>query len=129
MSLTPTRRSGVLSYELLHIRRKAKHEVVETLQVAGWRPSIPAWPGGLLLADSGEPVGVAIFALPDEHRAVLLEFRERYGRYHPTGTITIRPDCIQAVVPYTSCTPTLGHLREAFVVCIEPASSEALSII
>jgi bifunctional non-homologous end joining protein LigD len=32
--------------------RKSKHEVVESLQVAGWRPSWPGRPGGVLLAAS-----------------------------------------------------------------------------
>jgi hypothetical protein len=40
-----------------------------------------------------------------------------------TGTITIPDDYLQAVVHYTSRTPTYGHLREAFVVSIEPAQS------
>jgi bifunctional non-homologous end joining protein LigD len=35
--------------------RKAKHKTVQTLQVAGWRPSTPGRPGGLLVAENGEP--------------------------------------------------------------------------
>jgi hypothetical protein len=38
--------------------RKAKHKVVEALQMARWRLSVPGRPGGLLLADEGEWVGV-----------------------------------------------------------------------
>jgi hypothetical protein len=36
--------------------RKAKHNV-DTLQVAGWRPSASGGPGGVLLADDGDWVG------------------------------------------------------------------------
>jgi bifunctional non-homologous end joining protein LigD len=107
--------------------RKAKHKMVETLQVGGWRPSTPGRPGGVLLADNGEPIGLGTLALPEDQRAGLVDLLERYGRRHPTGTITIPRDCIQAVVHYTSRTPTLGHLREAFVVSIEPAPREARS--
>src|SRR5262249_31181555 len=103
--------------------RKTKHKVVETLQVAGWRPSMPGRPGGLLLADNGEPIGVATLALPEDQRTRLVHLLERYGRRHPTGTIPTPPDCMQAVVHYTARTPTHGHLREAFVVSIGPAQS------
>jgi hypothetical protein len=44
-----------------------------------------------------------------------------YGQRHSSGTVTIPTDCIEAVVHYTSRTPTHRHLREAFVVSIEPA--------
>jgi bifunctional non-homologous end joining protein LigD len=100
---------------------KAKHKITETLEVAGWRPSTPGRPGGLLLAEDGEPIGLASLALPEEQRAALVDLVQRYGRKHPSGTITIPANCIQAVVHYTSRTPTLGHLREAFVLSIEPA--------
>jgi bifunctional non-homologous end joining protein LigD len=102
---------------------KAKHQAVETFQVAGWRPSRPARPGGLLIAEAGQPIGLATLALPEDQRAALVELLRRYGRSHPTGTITIAADCIQAVVRYTSRTPTHGHLREAVVVAIEPGRS------
>jgi hypothetical protein len=103
--------------------RKTKHKVVETLQVAGWRPSVPGRPGGVLLADEGEWVGVGTLNLPGNQRAAVLDLVERYGQSHSNGTITIPTDCIQALVHYTSRTPTHGHLREAFVVSIEPAGS------
>jgi ATP-dependent DNA ligase len=103
--------------------RKAKHKVVDTLQVAGWRPSLPGRPGGVLLADEGEWVGVGTLNLPGEQRAAVLDLLERYGQRHSSGTITIPTDCIQAVVHYTSRTPTRGQLREAFVLSIEPAGS------
>ena len=46
---------------------KAKHKVEQRLQVAGWRPSTPARPGGLILAEHGGPIGVGALAMP-EHR-------------------------------------------------------------
>jgi hypothetical protein len=116
-------RSDSRQVSALHIRRKAKHNRVEILQVVGWRPSLPARPGGLLLADDGDPVGTATLSLPQDQRAALIRLLERYGRRHPTGTITIPADCVQAVVHYTSRTPAHGHLREAFVVSLEPVDS------
>jgi hypothetical protein len=101
--------------------RKAKHKVIESLQVADWRPSVPGRPGGLLLADQSEWADMATLSLPGDQCAVLVDLLERYGQRHPTGTITMPLDCIQAVVHYTSRTPTLGHLREAFVDSLKPA--------
>jgi hypothetical protein len=92
--------------------------VVETLQVAGWRPSVPGRPGRVLLADKAEWVGIGTLSLPPEQRAALVNLLERHGQRHSTGTITIPADCIQAVVHYTSRTPTRGHLREALIVSI-----------
>jgi hypothetical protein len=105
--------------------RKAKHKIVETLQVAGWRPSMPGRPGGVLLADEGEWVGVGTLNLPGDQRAAVLDLLERYGQRHSSGTITIPTDCIQAVVHYTARTPTHGRLREAFVVSVEPAGGRS----
>jgi ATP-dependent DNA ligase len=102
---------------------KTKHKIVETLQVAGWRPSTPGRPGGLILADNGEPVGLATLAMPEPERVALIDLLQRYGRQHPTGAVTIPEDCIQAVVHYTARTPTHGHLREAFVMAIAPAGN------
>jgi bifunctional non-homologous end joining protein LigD len=102
---------------------KTKHKIVGTLPVVGWRPSTPARAGGLILADKGEPVGRAALAMPEDERRALVDLLQSYGRHHPTGTVTIPEDRIQAVVQYTSRTPTHGHLREAFVVSIEPAHS------
>jgi hypothetical protein len=107
--------------------RKAKHKMVETLQVGGSHPSTPGRPRGVLLADNGDCVGVATLALPSDQRSGLVDLLGRYGRHDPTGTITIPRDCLRAVVHYTSRPPNLGHLREAFVVSIEPAPNEALS--
>jgi hypothetical protein len=72
-------------------------------------------PGGFSRADQ-------TLSLTPEQRAALVDLMRRYGGQHSSGTITIPPECIQAVVHYTSRTPTHGHLREAFVVSIEPAS-------
>jgi hypothetical protein len=46
-------------------------------------------------------------AHPADERAALVDLIERYGQRHSS-------DC-------TSRTPTHGHLREAFVVSLEPA--------
>jgi hypothetical protein len=91
--------------------RKAKHKVVETLHVAGWRPSMPGRPGGVLLADDGEWVGVGTLTLPRSERAALIGLIERYGQRHSSGTVTIPPDCIQAVVYYTSRMSPLAETR------------------
>jgi ATP-dependent DNA ligase len=102
---------------------KAKHQAVETFQVAGWRPSRPGRPGGLLIAEAGEPVGLATLAVSEDQRAALVELLRRYGRSHPTGTITIPSDCIQAVVRYTSRTPNPRAPARSVVLAIEPAGS------
>jgi ATP-dependent DNA ligase len=99
---------------------KIKHEVVETFDLAGWRPSTPSRPGGLIVAQHGEIIGVAALAISDEDRRGLVALIERHGRRHPTGSITIG-EGVQATVHYTSRTPTHGHLREAFVVSVYPA--------
>jgi hypothetical protein len=100
--------------------------VEKKLQVAGWRPSTPARPGGLVLAEHGEPIGVGALAMPERQRVALVELLQRYGRRHPTGVVTIPEDRIQAVVHYTARTPTHGHLREAFVVAVEPIGSDGI---
>ncbi len=105
----------------LHIRLKAKHSTTQTFQVAGWRPSTPSRPGGLILAEHDDPIAVATLAIADSQRSALVDLFHRYGRQHPTGTITIPGDCLTATVRYTSRTPTHGHLREAFVTAVQPA--------
>jgi ATP-dependent DNA ligase len=102
---------------------KAKHKIVETLQLAGWRLSTPGRPGGLILAENCEPTGLASLGMPEPERASLIDLLRRYGRQHPTGAATIPEDCIQAVVHYTARTPTHGRLREAFALAIEPAGN------
>ncbi len=115
------RRSEGRSASVLHIRFKAKHSRTETFQVAGWRPSTPSRPGGLILAEDDDPIAVATLALADRQRGALVDLLHRYGRQHPTGTITIPDDCLTATVRYTSRTPTHGHFREAFVLAVQPA--------
>jgi hypothetical protein len=66
---------------------------------------------------------VAALNLPGDERAAVLDLLERYGEQHSSGTITIPAGCIEAVVHYTARTPTHGHLREAFVVSVDPAGS------
>ena len=100
---------------------KVKHSRTEIFQVAGWRPSTPSGPGGLVLAEDDQPIAVATLAIADNERAALVDLLHRYGRQHPTGTITIPGDCLTATVRYTSRTPTHGHLREAFVLAVQPA--------
>ena len=100
---------------------KAKHSTTETFQVAGWRPSTPSWPRGLILAGDDDPIAVATLALADNERAGLVDLLHRYGRRHPTGAVTIPDDCLTATVRYTSRTPTHGRLREAFVLAVQPA--------
>ncbi len=120
---TVSKRSGS-PYQAGRSRRwtKAKHRTVQTLQVAGWRPSRPGRPGGLIVAEDGQPIGVASLALPESQRAALIDLVQRYGRQHPTGAVTIPEDCIEADVRFTSRTPTHGHLREAFIDGIRPLS-------
>jgi hypothetical protein len=89
--------------------------------VAGWRPSTPSRPGGLIVPEENQPIAVASVALADSQRSAVVELLHRYGRRHPTGTITIPGDCLTATVRYTSRTPTHGHLREAFVLAVQPA--------
>ena len=100
---------------------KTKHSKTEIFQVAGWRPSAPSRPGGLILAEHGDPIAVATLAIADSQRSALVDLLHRYGRQHPTGTITIPDDSLTATVRYTSRTPTHGHLREAFVLAVQPA--------
>ena len=100
---------------------KAKHSTTDTFQVAGWRPSTPSRPGGLIVAEGDQPIAVASLAIADSERSALVDLLHRYGRQHPTGTITVPDDCLTATVRYTSRTPTHGHLREAFVLAVQPA--------
>jgi hypothetical protein len=78
------RRSEGREGSVLHIRLKAKHSRTETFQVAGWRPSTPSRPGGLILAEDEDPIAVATLAVAVKERAVLVDLLHRYGRQHPT---------------------------------------------
>jgi bifunctional non-homologous end joining protein LigD len=102
---------------------KTKHRRTSNFTVIGWRPFTPFRPGGLIVADGGEPIGTASLALPESERAALVALLQRYGRSHPTGAITIPEDCLAATVRFTSRTPTHGLLREATVVAVHPANS------
>jgi bifunctional non-homologous end joining protein LigD len=99
---------------------KTKHRRTAVFTVVGWRPSTAFRPGGLVVAEGGEVVGVASLALPEAERTPLVDLLQRYGRSHPTGTITIPEDCVTATVRFTSRTPTHGLLREATVVAVQP---------
>jgi hypothetical protein len=80
----------------------------------------PARSGGLIIAEAGEPIGVASIALADQEREGVVELLRRYGRRHPTGAVTIPEDCLVATVTFTSRTPTHGLLRDATVITISP---------
>ncbi len=100
---------------------KSKHRLTADFEVVGWRPSKPGHPGGLILAEHGEPVGTASLALSDDERSALVDLLRRSGRHHPSGAVTIPTDCIAVTVTYTSRTPTNRVLREASVVRVRPA--------
>jgi hypothetical protein len=99
---------------------KTKHRRTGVFPVVGWRPSTPFRAGGLIVADEGEPIGVATLSLREPDRAGLVGLLQRFGRSHPTGTITIPEACLTATVRHTSRTPTHGLLREAVVVAVQP---------
>jgi ATP-dependent DNA ligase len=101
---------------------KAKHRRTAAFAVVGWRPPTRFRPGGLIVAEGGEVVGVASLAMPEAERTVLVDLLQRYGRSHPTETITIPEDRLAATVRFTSRTPTRGLLREAVVVAVHPAN-------
>ena len=101
---------------------KAKHRVTATFEVAGWKPPTGSRPGGLILAEGGEPVGVAPLGLPRAERVGLLALAGRYGRRHPSGTVTLPGGCLEAVVRFSSRTPTHRLLREPSVVAVRPAT-------
>jgi bifunctional non-homologous end joining protein LigD len=88
---------------------KAKHRHGGLFQVAGWRPSSPRRPGGLILAENGEFVGVATIALTDPQRSALVEMLRSLGDQHPSGAVTIPADCVAATVSFTARTPTYGR--------------------
>jgi bifunctional non-homologous end joining protein LigD len=100
---------------------KTKHRRTSVFQVVGWRPSTPFRPGGLIVADGGDPIGTASLVLPAAERVTVVNLLEGYGRSHPTGAITIPEDCVTATVRFTSRTPTHGLLREATVIAVHPA--------
>jgi ATP-dependent DNA ligase len=101
--------------------KKAKHSRTENFHIGGWRPSTPSRPGGLILVEDDHPIAVATLAIAEKDRQDLISLLHRYGRQHPTGTVTIPEDCLTATVRYTSRTPTHGHLREAFVLAVRPS--------
>lgn len=108
MSPTNMRRSEGRHQSVLYIRLKTKHSRIDTFQVGGWRPSTSSRPGGLILVEDDDPVAVATLALADKDRQDLVDLLHKYGRQHPTGTITIPEDCLTAIVRYTSRTLPTG---------------------
>jgi bifunctional non-homologous end joining protein LigD len=101
---------------------KTKHRRTGVFSVVGWRPSTPFRPGGLIVAEGGEPIGVASLAMAEPERAAVVDLLHRYGRSHPTATVTIPEDCLAATVRFTSRTPSRGLLCEASVIAVHPAS-------
>jgi hypothetical protein len=98
------------------VAKKTKFRHSTWLPVIAWRPPTPSKPAGLLVVDTEGGVAIATAALPLDERQILAEFLRRYGRRHPTGTISIPADCLEAHVRYTNRTPTNGLLREPAAV-------------
>ena len=107
---------------------KAQHRVEQKLQVAGWRPSTPARPGGLILAEHSKPIGVGVLAIPERQSVALIDLLQRYGRRNPLGSILIPDDRIQAIGHYTARTPIHGHLRDAFSFRARRLAQTALTV-
>jgi hypothetical protein len=98
---------------------KAKHRSTAWFDVAGWRPTTPGRPGGLVLSDGDDVVGVAVVALPEGERAGLADLINRYGRRHPTGTVTLPAGALSALVSFMA-RPGTTVLREAAVNQVRP---------
>ncbi len=121
MAPTKMRRSEGRHQSVLYITFKAKHSKTETFQVAGWRPSTSSRPGGLILAEDDEPIAVAALAIPDKDTTGSRRPAAPLRSPSPHRPVTIPDSCLTATVRYTSRTPTHGHLREAFVLAVQPA--------
>ena len=100
---------------------KAKHSRTETFQVAGWRPSTPSRPGGLIVAEDDQPIAVATLAIADRNGPLSSTCFTATAGNTPPAPSPSPIDCLTATVRYTSRTPTHGHLREAFVLAVQPA--------
>lgn len=90
---------------------KTKHRTVAWFDVAGWRPSTPGRPGGLVVAHGDDVVGVAVVALAQAERSGLADLVERYGCRHPTGTVTLPAGALSARVSFMA-RPGVTMLRE-----------------
>lgn len=88
--------------------------------MAGWRPTTPGRPGGLVVAQADEVV--AVVALPAAERAGLADLIDRYGRRHPTGTVTLPPGALCAEVSFMA-RPGVAVLREAVAHQVRPESA------
>jgi hypothetical protein len=91
---------------------KTKHRTSAWFDVAAWRPTTPGRPGGLVVAKGDDVVGVAVLALPASERAGLAGLIDRYGRRHPTGTVTLPDGAVCAQVSFMP-RPGVAVLREA----------------
>jgi hypothetical protein len=91
--------------------------------VFGWNPATAHHWGGLVVGEHDKPLAVATLALPTIEQSKLLRLMRRYGRsHHPTGTLTVPPEAIEADVEYLERTVT-GKLREAVVRAVRPAQT------
>jgi ATP-dependent DNA ligase len=100
---------------------KTKHRETAWFAVAGWRPTTPGRPGGLVVAHGDDVVGVAVVALPAVERAGLADLIDRYGRRHPTGTTTLPPGAVYAQVSFMA-RPGVAVLREAVAHQLKPGA-------
>ena len=107
------RSDGVYLQRRSQLWQKLKHRQDAWMAVAGWRPPHSPRPAGLLIAQNGQRVGVAVAALPAGQRQLLAELLVRYGHRHATGTLSLPGELLEAEVHYSSRTPTRGVLREA----------------
>ena len=82
--------------------------------------------GAQLGGGAGTPSAWVPWRCQSADRVALIDLLQRYGRHHPTGVVMIPEDRIQATVHYTAHNPTHGHLREAFVVAVEPIGSDGI---
>jgi hypothetical protein len=113
MSPTQMRRSTGRRVCALHIRLKTKHRATGWFDVVGWRPTTPDRPGGLVVAQGDDVVGVAVVALPAAERPGLADLLGRYGRRDPTMPVRdvnvlgeLRRSCCRrglAVLPRLEC--------------------------
>jgi ATP-dependent DNA ligase len=91
--------------------QKCKHRRSATFAVMGWRPPTSRHPGGLVVAEAGRPVGVAMLFLSRQDEGRLLELVRRHGRSHG-GMLTVPEGSLEAEIGFTERTNT-GKLREA----------------
>jgi bifunctional non-homologous end joining protein LigD len=90
---------------------KVKHRKVATFGVVGWRPPSSRHPGGLVVAENGKSVGVAMLFLSKADEGRMVDLMRRYGRSHG-GMLAVAEGALEAEVGFTERTAS-GTLREA----------------